>query len=103
MPSLLDVPRKRLCAQTPLRGDLELLDVRDDGVGRVVRVARLLRGADRKETLFEPHIVWMNGYERIGTGSATVHYAQSWLCVLAPDQPADVSIREAGRLSREAR
>ena len=105
-----DVPRQRLAAQTPLCGDLELLDVRDDGIGRVVRVARLLPGADGKETLFEPHIVWMNGdrfvlagFERVEMGSITVHYAQSWLCVLALDVSADVSMRNAGRLSREAR
>ena len=106
----IDVPKRLLAHQREAWGELELLDVRDDGVGRTVRVARLTASAEAKETLFEPHIVWMSGqrfvlagFERMVASGATVHYAQSWLCSLDREDGVAESTREAERASREAR
>lgn len=68
------VPKYALKTQTYWAGDLVILDVRDDGVNRVIKTARLTDdsyGSKRVEILYEPHIVWMNegftlqGFERI--------------------------------------
>lgn len=36
------VPRHSIRAQYPIEGDLEILDMRDEGVSRVIKTARLL-------------------------------------------------------------
>ena len=45
---------------------------RDDGVGRTIRIARLIAGTESNETMSEPRIVWMSkegfalaGFERV--------------------------------------
>jgi hypothetical protein len=78
-------------------GMLEVLDVRDDGVGRTVKVARLTAGIGptrRQEILYEPHLIWMSagrftlaGFERVQAGDQVVNYAQSWLCSTEPRAP----------------
>lgn len=64
----VDFPKRHLAHQRESHGDLELLDVRDNGIGRTVHIARLMAGSDGKETLFEPHIVWMNGQRMLLAG-----------------------------------
>jgi hypothetical protein len=97
MPSNLNAPgwrcRTQKCAlknQIYWDGNLEILDVRDDGVNRVIKTARLAEssfGKKRVMVLFEPHIVWMSegrftlqGFERDLQEGKVVEYAQSWLC-----------------------
>ncbi len=72
------------------RGELVIMDVRDEGVNRVIKTARLAEQSyeeKRVEILYEPHIVWMNegrftlqGFERVLKEGKIVEYAQSWLC-----------------------
>lgn len=72
------------------------MDVRDEGVNRVIKTARLTDyswGEKRVEILYEPHIVWMNedrftlqGFERSLKDGKIVEYAQSWLCQVEPDE-----------------
>jgi hypothetical protein len=86
------VPKYALKEQVRWNGDLEILDVRDDGVSRVIKTARLTDhswGDKRIEILYEPHIVWMNegrftlqGFERVLVEGKVVEYAQSWLCTV---------------------
>jgi hypothetical protein len=84
------VPKYALKNQLYWDGNLEVLDVRDDGVNRVIKTARLAEssfGKKRVMVLFEPHIVWMSegrftlqGFERDLQEGKVVEYAQSWLC-----------------------
>lgn len=86
------VPKYALKEQVSWTGELSILDVRDDGVNRVIKTARLADESfaeKRIQVLFEPHIVWMNegrftlqGFERVLEGGKVVEYAQSWLCAV---------------------
>lgn len=86
------VPKYALKEQVSWAGELSILDVRDDGVNRVIKTARLVDEsfAERRvQVLFEPHVVWMNegrftlqGFERVLEGGKVVEYAQSWLCAV---------------------
>jgi len=86
----VDQPKWKLRELAPVLGLLEVLDVRDDGVGRSIKVARHTAGEGplrRQEVLYEPHLVWMNdgrftiaGFERVQVAGQVVNYAQSWLC-----------------------
>lgn len=88
----VDLPKWSLRETVPTLGVLEVLDVRDDGVSRTVKVARLTAGIGptrRQEMLYEPHLIWMSegrftlaGFERIQVDGQVVNYAQSWLCML---------------------
>jgi hypothetical protein len=88
----VDLPKWSLRETAPTLGVLEVLDVRDDGAGRTVKVARLTAGIGptrRQDTLYEPHLIWMSegrftlaGFERVQVNSQVVNYAQSWLCVI---------------------
>lgn len=94
----IDLPKWSLRETAPTPGVLEVLDVRDDGVGRTVKIARLTAGIGptrRQEILYEPHLIWMSGgrftlagFERLLLDGQTVHFAQSWLCMVEPDAPA---------------
>ena len=84
------VPKYTLKDQVYWEGELAVMDVRDDGVNRIIKIARLndhLYGNAGIKLLYEPHIVWMNegrftlqGFERVLKEGKTVEYAQSWLC-----------------------
>ncbi|HZW12808.1 MAG TPA: hypothetical protein VFF81_06420 [Noviherbaspirillum sp.] len=85
-------PKHMLKEQITLGGELSILDVRDDGVNRVIKTARLVDNSyteKRVLILFEPHIIWMNegrftlhGFERVLQEGKVVEYAQSWLCTV---------------------
>lgn len=84
------VPKHTLKDQVYWEGNLAVMDVRDDGVNRVIKIARLndqLYGNAGIKRFHEPHIVWMNegrltlqGFERVLKDGKIVEYAQSWLC-----------------------
>jgi len=86
------VPKYALKERASWAGELSILDMRDDGVNRVIKTARLVDEsfADKRiQVLFEPHIVWMNegrftlqGFERVLQEGRVVEYAQSWLCTV---------------------
>jgi hypothetical protein len=82
--------------QYETRGDLSIIDTRENGFNRILKLAKLVRGgADLSgyvETLYEPHILWINedrfvltGFERRQQDGKLVDYAQSWLCKVGID------------------
>lgn len=87
----VDLPKHSLRETAPTPGVLEVLDVRDDGVSRHVKVARLtviIGSIRRQDILYDPTLIWMSagrftlaGFERAQVDGQTVHYAQSWLCL----------------------
>jgi hypothetical protein len=89
------IPKHDLPNQPELRGDLTIVDTRENSLNRVVKLARHLSRLGDHETvrvLYEPHILWMNedrfvltGFERVGEGNHAADYAQSWLCKLGTD------------------
>lgn len=86
----VDMPKWKLRGYVLPPGYLQVLDVRDEGVGRSVKVARHTSSEGemrRQETLYDPHLIWLSegrftlaGFERVQLDGKTVHYAQSWLC-----------------------
>ena len=90
------IPKYTLKEQVRWTGELVVMDVRDDGVNRVIKTARLTDTSwaeKRIEILYEPHLVWMNegrftlqGFERILKEGKIVEYAQSWLCQAEPNE-----------------
>lgn len=89
------VPKYALKDQVAWYGELVVLDVRDDGVNRTIKTARLADlsvAQKRTDVLFDPHLIWMNegrftlqGFERVIEGGQIVEYAQSWLCTVVYD------------------
>ncbi|MBC3876798.1 hypothetical protein H8K38_03135 [Undibacterium sp. FT79W] len=89
------LPKRRLFDQYNQGhfGELSMSTTSDQGLHRVVRLARFVRGVS-KYTLFEPQILWLegdrmmlSGFERVETERGDVEYAQSWLCILG-ENPA---------------
>jgi hypothetical protein len=88
----VDLPKWKLREYVPPLGQLAVLDVRDEGVSRTVKVARYTAGDGamrRQETLYEPHLIWMSegrftlaGFERVQVDGQVVNFAQSWLCAI---------------------
>ena len=86
------IPKYDLRNQREARGDLRIIDTRETGFNRIVKLAQLIRESahgDDTELLYEPHILWMNedrfaltGFERIKRDNQLVDFAQSWLCKL---------------------
>lgn len=86
----VDQPRWKLRELASVLGALEVLDVRDEGVSRSIKIARHASGQGptrRVDVLYEPHLVWMSegrftlaGFERVQSAAGVVNYAQSWLC-----------------------
>lgn len=92
----VDLPKWKLREFTPRPGQLQVMDVRDDGVGRSIKVARHTSGEGAlrcQEVLYEPHLIWMSagrftlaGFERVQVDGQVVNFAQSWLCSSEEDQ-----------------
>lgn len=88
----VDLPKHSLRETAPTPGVLEVVDVRDDGVSRYVKIARLtviIGSIRRQDILYEPHLIWMSagrftlaGFERVQVDGLVVNYAQSWLCAV---------------------
>jgi len=76
-------------------GELSIVDTRENGFNRILKLAQLVGngpGAKPVETLYEPHILWMNedrfvltGFERRKQDGKLVDYAQSWLCKIGAE------------------
>jgi hypothetical protein len=91
----VDLPKWKLRELASKPGALAVLDVRDDGVGRSIKVARHTSGEGQlqlQDVLYEPHLIWMSdgrftiaGFERVQVDGQVVNYAQSWLCAVEPD------------------
>jgi hypothetical protein len=90
------IPKHDLPNQPELRGELTIVDTRENSLNRILKLARHVSAfGDRGTTqvLYEPHILWMNenrfvltGFERVGERAKAVDYAQSWLCSVALDE-----------------
>lgn len=88
----VDLPKWKFRELAPRPGQLAVLDVRDDGVGRSIKVARHTSGEgqlQRQDVLYEPRLIWMSdsrftlaGFERVQVDGQVVHFAQSWLCTV---------------------
>jgi hypothetical protein len=86
------IPKYDLPNQPELRGELTIVDTRENSLNRILKLARhVSRFGDHEmvHLLYEPHILWMNedrfvltGFERVGESVNAVDYAQSWLCKL---------------------
>jgi hypothetical protein len=99
------LPRYEVNAYPGHRGELSIRDERDEGLYRIVKVARLTCGSSAEGAkpftyaLYDPHIVWMengrftlHGFERSYEDGKRIEYAQSWLCKIeteAPDPDVD--------------
>ncbi len=84
------VPKEALQREPEYRGDLQVIDTRENGLNRILKLACGLHcggaGPGTIETLYEPHLLWMNedrfvltGFERRKLDGKLVDYAQSWL------------------------
>jgi hypothetical protein len=81
------VDRRDLANRVPIRGDLRVEEVRDEALGRYIRMARVIdptqhKAPDLLPTLRDPVLIAMSplaftlsGLERVGDQD----YAQSWL------------------------
>lgn len=82
------------------RGMLVILDVTNQGLRRMTKVARLMQGDDIRHELVDCHILWahdgkfvLTGFERHASpdGKPT-DSAQSWLCSLDFDGLPDLTL-----------
>jgi hypothetical protein len=69
-------------------GELEIKDTADEGLKRIVKLAKLTTTYQTYE-LFEAHVVWvsenrmcLSGFERVKKGGRMVEYTQSWICTV---------------------
>jgi hypothetical protein len=86
------VPKRELSNQPELRGELTIVDTREDSLNLILKLAQHVSRFGTHESvhmLYEPHLLWMNedrfvltGFERAGEGANAADYAQSWLCKL---------------------
>lgn len=82
------------------RGMLVIMDVSDQGLRRLTKVARLMQGGDVRHELVDAHILWahdgkfvLTGFERHPNADGKLtDSAQSWLCSLDFDSLPDVSL-----------
>lgn len=77
------------------KGDLQIVDTRENNLNRIVKVAKLTTPYSIKQ-LLEVHIVWMNdnkmclsGFERVVKDGRIIDYAQSWVCLIDQEQGKD--------------
>ncbi len=95
----VEIPRRSLFDRynRAISGKLMVTDTTDQGLHRLVKVAKFSSGPPNTNnlTLFDPHLVWVNegrfvltGFERCKDGQGqSVDYAQSWLCLVGIAQP----------------
>jgi hypothetical protein len=89
------VPRRELPNHAEHRGELTIVDTRENSLNRILKLARHVRRFGAHEAvllLYEPHLLWMSedrfvltGFERVGEGTDAADYAQSWLCKLGTE------------------
>jgi hypothetical protein len=89
------IPKRELPNQIESRGELTIVDTRENSLNRILKLARHVSRFGTHETvhiLYEPHLLWMNedrfvltGFERVGEGAHAADYAQSWLCKLGSE------------------
>jgi hypothetical protein len=82
----VDIHRHLLRERPRVSGEITVLEIRDDGGGRTIVVARHVQHGGCVEVLYEPRLVWMcegrfvlAGFERIQRDGQLISYAQSWL------------------------
>lgn len=66
-----------------------MLDTRENSYNRIIKLARFLDERGSRLTLYEAHLLWMNGdrfcltgFERKQVDGNIVDFAQSWICAL---------------------
>lgn len=86
------IPKRLLPEQPERRGELSVVETREQNLNRLVRLAKCLYGTPPREAemvLYDPQLLWVNedrlvitGFERVTKEGQEVDYAQSWLCKL---------------------
>lgn len=92
--------RRTLTHLPAQRGMLVILDVTNQGLRRMTKVARLMQGDDVRHELVDVHIVWANegkfvltGFERyLSSDNKPTDCAQSWLCSMDFEALPEVSL-----------
>lgn len=89
--------KSEMDAAAVYEGVLSIIDRHDDYLHRMIKLAAL-KTPDGQivNQLIEPHVVWirgnqmmLTGFERLQKEERQREYAQSWLCILRPDQSVD--------------
>lgn len=92
--------RRALSHLVAHRGMLEILDMSNQGLRRMTKVARLMQGDTVRHEIIDVHILWahdgkfvLTGFERHATDDGKLtDSAQSWLCSLDFESLPDVSL-----------
>lgn len=81
-------PKGSLRAQTSHKGELEIIDTRENSYNRILKLANLKNESGKViKTLYNVSILWLTddkigltGFERVRKDGDLVDYAQSWVC-----------------------
>lgn len=81
-------PKEALRNQTSYKGELEIIDTRENSYNRIIKLANLKdENGKVTKTLYNVSILWVTddkmgitGFERVKKDSDLVDYAQSWVC-----------------------
>jgi hypothetical protein len=90
-------PRETLRNQPSFKGNLEIIDTRENSYNRILKLAHLKDDNGKViKTLYNVSILWLaddkiglTGFERVQKDGDLVDYAQSWVC--------RIDSQEAGR------
>ena len=88
-------PRETLRNQTTYKGELEIIDTRENTYNRILKLANLKDGDGRIiKTLYNVSILWLTddklgitGFERVPLNGELVDFAQSWVCRIDSQDP----------------
>ncbi|APA67504.1 hypothetical protein YQ44_06220 [Janthinobacterium sp. 1_2014MBL_MicDiv] len=94
----VEVPKRRLHDRynSARPGTLEVVETTDQGLHRLVKLARFTYGESGKyvDTLFDVNLLWyrdgrmvLSGFERSKVDMQFCDYAQSWLCFVGTEPP----------------
>lgn len=94
----VEVPKRRLHDRynSARPGKLEVVETTDQGLHRLVKLARFTYGESGKyvDTLFDVNLLWyrdgrmvLSGFERSKVDMQFCDYAQSWLCFVGTEPP----------------
>lgn len=96
----VEIPKRRLNDRFNMArlGRLEVVDTTDQGLHRMVKLARFTHGSSDQfmDTLFGVELLWfrdgrmvLSGFERHkNSDQQFCDFAQSWLCFVGVDAPA---------------
>lgn len=90
------VERFMLKRQISYRGELEIVDTRENSFNRILRIARMVDSYQHRHELFEVQVLWLQadrfclgGFERCVRDGRPTDFAQSWICSTMGDSGID--------------